>query len=140
MITVTERTVIEADQNADVPDTEGNTEAGMEMTVRTEVVTVHMRPEMVRVVMTAMEEAIMAATTMTAAEETIIAVTTVTATSQKHHSVRLPGVRIIEGHHRRTNIHFFAPCSCRRRQEPARQQHRQYCCEEPHDSLLLLLL
>jgi hypothetical protein len=138
--------VIEANQNAGIPQAEGGAEAGMEGPVRakvpkapvevTEVLTVQMRLEVVRVAMAAMEEAVVAVPAVTAAQEPVVTVTTVPAPGQKHHTIRIPCVFGSKRQHRRADILVIAPHRYRHRQEQTRHQHRHDCRDEPHDSLL----
>jgi hypothetical protein len=138
--------VIEADQNAGIPQAEGDAEAGMEGPVRAkvpkvpvevaEVRTVQMRLEVVRVAMAAMEKAVVAVPAVTAAQEPVMTMTTVPAPGQQHHAVRIPCVFGSKRQHRRAYFPVSAPRRCRRRQEQTRQQHRYECRDEPHDSLL----
>jgi hypothetical protein len=146
-MTVPECVVIEAEQNAPVPHAEGNAEAGMEMAVRAEMaeapvemMTVQVRFEMVLVAMTTMEEPVRAVAPVPTVQEPVLTVATVPPPGQKNHSVRVSPTGIIESHRCRPETCFIGPRCFRRNEEQARQQHGRYRREEPHNSLLFLLL
>jgi len=129
-MTVPERVVIEAEQNASVPHTDGCAEAGMEMAWRAEMpeapvemMAVRVGLEVVVVAVTAMEEPVMAVAAGPTVQEPVVAVATAPAPGQKNHSVRVSPTAIIESHRCRLETCFIGPRCFRHKEEQARQQH-----------------
>jgi hypothetical protein len=138
-MTVPERVVIEAEQNASVPHADGCAEARMEMAWRAkipeapvEMMAMEVRLEVVMVAMAAMEEPVMAVAAVSTAQKPVVTMTTVPAPGQKNHSVRVNTSGITESNRCRTNPFFIGPGCGRCREEQARQQHGQHRNEEPH--------